>query len=61
MAAPHVAGAVANIWSLMPKASNNEIIQLIKDKATPNKINGPIKSTTNKLLYSLVMGDAKKY
>ncbi len=55
MASPHVAGAVANFWSVDPSASATEIMQAVVDAASADKI-GSTRGSPNLLVYA-VTGD----
>ncbi|WP_082332148.1 S8 family peptidase [Idiomarina abyssalis] len=54
MAAPHVAGAVANYLEKNPTATPADVRKGIVDNASLNKVNGPGSGSPNRLLYSRV-------
>jgi len=52
MAAPHVAGVVANYLELNPNSTPNEVHSAIVNNASLNKVNSPGPGSPNLLLYS---------
>ena len=51
MASPHVAGAVASVWSENPLMTRAEVTNEILDLATVGKVSDPGSDSVNKLLY----------
>jgi len=51
MAAPHVAGVAASIWMDEPTLTSQQVIQKVKDSATPNVLSGVPGNTPNLLAH----------
>jgi subtilisin family serine protease len=52
MASPHVAGSVALLLQGQPTMAPSQVAQLIKIRATPNKVWGAGTGSPNLLLYT---------
>lgn len=52
MAAPHVAGAIAQIWSANPSLRPSKILNILIKSSTKNVIKGLNETTPNRLLFS---------